>query len=77
LRTGERRIAAAARDATPKIVLMDGILLTAGNATRNPSAYPIVAERIGDLTGDKEADDVHAPSSFRMMHWSRRPCAIT
>lgn len=46
----------------PKIVLMDGILLTAGNAMRNPSAYPIVMERIGDLTGDRPADDAHAES---------------
>lgn len=43
----------------PKIVLMDGLLLTAGNAMRYPSAYPIVLERIGDLTGDVEADDAH------------------
>lgn len=49
----------------PKIVLMDGLLLTAGNAMRNPSAYPIVMERIGDLTGDKEADDAHAESLMR------------
>lgn len=45
---------------TPKIVAMDGLLLTAGNANRNPSAYPIVLERIGDLSGDIEADDAHA-----------------
>jgi hypothetical protein len=50
---------------TPKIMLMDGILLTAGNAMRNPSAYPIVMERIGDLTGDKEVDDAHAASLMR------------
>lgn len=50
----------------PKIILMDGILLTAGNAMRNPSAYPIVMERIGDLSGDTEADDAHAASL-----WSR------
>jgi len=47
---------------TPKIVLMDGMLLTAGNAMRDPSAYPIVMERIGDLSGDTEADDAHAAS---------------
>lgn len=41
----------------PRIVLMDGLLLTSGNAMRNPSAYPIVMERIGDLSGDAEADD--------------------
>ncbi|WP_409605289.1 multiprotein-bridging factor 1 family protein [Brevundimonas sp.] len=41
----------------PKIILMDGILLTAGNAMRNPSAYPIVLERIGDLSGDVAVDD--------------------
>ena len=50
---------------TPKIVLMDGILLTAGNAMRNPSAYPIVLERIGDLSGDREADDAHAAVLMR------------
>ncbi|AQR72314.1 helix-turn-helix transcriptional regulator [Sphingomonas sp. LM7] len=44
----------------PKIVLMDGLLLTAGNAMRNPSAYPIVMERIGDLSGNEEADDAQA-----------------
>jgi transcriptional regulator with XRE-family HTH domain len=47
---------------TPKIILMDGMLLTAGNAMRDPSAYPIVMERIGDLSGDTEADDAHAES---------------
>ncbi|PXA88619.1 hypothetical protein DMC47_29900 [Nostoc sp. 3335mG] len=41
----------------PKLVVMDGLLLTAGNAMRNPSAYPVVLERIGDLSGDREADD--------------------
>ncbi|MDP5277505.1 hypothetical protein Q9Q95_01105 [Sphingomonas sp. DG1-23] len=45
---------------TPKIVLMDGVLLTAGNAMRDPAAYPIVMERIGDLSRDTEADDAHA-----------------
>lgn len=45
---------------TPKIVAMDGLLLTAGNANRNPSAYPIVLERIGDLSEDKDADDARS-----------------
>lgn len=45
---------------TPKIMAMDGLLLTAGNANRDPSAYPIVLERIGDLSGDVAADDAHA-----------------
>ncbi|WP_158298963.1 helix-turn-helix domain-containing protein [Sphingomonas psychrotolerans] len=50
----------------PKIVLMDGLLLTAGNAMRNPSAYPITMERIGDLSGDRDADDAHAAELMRL-----------
>lgn len=50
----------------PKIVLMDGLLLTAGNAMRNPSAYPIIMERIGDLSGDRDADDAHAAELMRL-----------
>ena len=43
----------------PKLIVMDGLLLTAGNAMRNPSAYPIVFERIGDLSGDRACDDAY------------------
>jgi hypothetical protein len=41
----------------PKAVLLDGIILTAFNALRVPAAYPIILERVGDLTGDRETDD--------------------
>lgn len=51
----------------PKIMLMDGLLLTAGNALRNPSTYAIVLERIGDLSGDRDADDARAAEL-----WSRQ-----
>lgn len=44
----------------PKADLLDGIILTAFNALRLPAAYPIILERIGDLSGDREADDAHA-----------------
>jgi len=41
-----------------KASFLDGIVMAAAlNAARTPSAYPIVMERIGDLTGDREADD--------------------
>jgi hypothetical protein len=41
-----------------KASLLDGIVMAAAlNAARTPSAYPIIMERIGDLTGDREADD--------------------
>lgn len=43
--------------AMPKAMLLDGIILTAFNALRVPAAYPIILERIGDLTGDRETDD--------------------
>lgn len=41
----------------PKAMLLDGIILTAFNALRVPAAYPMILERIGDLSGDPEADD--------------------
>jgi transcriptional regulator with XRE-family HTH domain len=42
----------------PKAELLDGIVTAAAlDAARTPSSYPIILERIGDLTGDKEADD--------------------
>ncbi|MBM0168496.1 helix-turn-helix domain-containing protein [Altererythrobacter sp. C41] len=44
----------------PKADLLDGIILTAFNALRLPAAYPIILERIGDLSGDLEADDARA-----------------
>lgn len=41
-----------------KASLLDGLVMAAAlNAARTPSAYPIVMERVGDLTGDREADD--------------------
>ncbi len=41
-----------------KASLLDGLVMAAAlNAARTPSAYPIVMERIGDLTGDRAADD--------------------
>lgn len=43
-----------------KASFLDGIVMAAAlNAARTPSAYPIVMERIGDLTGDREADDAY------------------
>jgi hypothetical protein len=40
-----------------KAVLLDGLLAFAAfNATRTPAAIPLLLERIGDLSGDEEAD---------------------
>ena len=44
----------------PKADLLDGMILTAFNALRQPAAYPIILERIGDLGDDPEADDADA-----------------
>lgn len=42
----------------PKAELLDGIVTAAAlDAARTPSSYPIILERVGDLTGDREADD--------------------
>jgi len=61
---------------TPRIVAMDGLLLTAGNAMRDPSAYPIVMERIGDLTGDVEADDAHAEALMTRPQFVHDPALV-
>jgi hypothetical protein len=41
-----------------KATLLDGLVMAAAlNSARTPSAYPIIMERIGDLTGDRATDD--------------------
>ena len=48
-----------------KASFLDGIVMAAAlNAARTPSAYPIVMERIGDLTGDRAADDATCAELF-------------
>lgn len=42
----------------PKAEMLDGLVMAASlNPARTPAAYPIIFERIGDLTGDRAADD--------------------
>jgi hypothetical protein len=44
----------------PKAEALDGLVMAASlNPARTPAAYPIIFERIGDLTGDRAADDAH------------------
>jgi transcriptional regulator with XRE-family HTH domain len=46
--------------ATARADLVDGLALAPSlDAGRTPAAYPLIFERIGDLTGDAEADDKH------------------
>ncbi|MBT9472663.1 MAG: hypothetical protein V4514_12690 [Pseudomonadota bacterium] len=50
-----------------KAMQLDGLILAAAlNAARTPSAYPVVLERVGDLTGDIEADDEHCAELLRL-----------
>ncbi|MEH6663670.1 MAG: helix-turn-helix transcriptional regulator [Brevundimonas sp.] len=44
----------------PKIMLLDGLLIAASSSLRIPTAYSIIFERIGDLSGDRAQDDAHA-----------------
>jgi len=44
----------------PKIMLLDGLLIAASSSLRVPTAYAIIFERIGDLSGDRAADDARA-----------------
>ena len=48
--------------AMPRIAMLDGLLIAASSSLRIPSAYSIIFERIGDLSGDREADDAHVTS---------------
>lgn len=42
----------------PKASMVDGIVMAAAlNASRTPSAYPIIFERVGDLSGNQAQDD--------------------
>jgi transcriptional regulator with XRE-family HTH domain len=42
----------------PRASRLDGLVMAAAlNAARTPSAYPIIFDRIGDLTGDTAQDD--------------------
>jgi transcriptional regulator with XRE-family HTH domain len=43
-----------------KIVLLDGLLIAASSSLRIPTAYSIIFQRVGDLSGDRERDDAHA-----------------
>ena len=43
--------------AVPKINFMDGLVLTANSPLRIPSSYPVVFDRIDDLSGDRARDD--------------------
>ena len=46
--------------ATAKAEVVDGLVLAPSlDVGRTPTAYPMIFERIGDLTGDAEADDKH------------------
>jgi transcriptional regulator with XRE-family HTH domain len=45
--------------AAPRIALLDGLLVAASSSLRVPAAYSIILERIGDLSGNLDADDRH------------------
>jgi hypothetical protein len=49
-----------------KAVLLDGLLVFAAfDATRTPAAIPLLMERIGDLSGDGEADEIMCQELLR------------
>lgn len=50
-----------------KAVQLDGLILAAAlNAARTPSAYPVILDRIGDLSGDVEADDARCTELLQL-----------
>ena len=50
----------------PQVTRLDGLCLSAAaDAGRTPLAIPVVMDRIGDLTGDREADDATCAELFQ------------
>ena len=46
--------------ATPKADVIDGLVLAPSlDVGRTPAAYPMIFERVGDLSGDEDADNHH------------------
>jgi len=44
--------------ALQRAMVLDGILMLAAlDSARTPAAFPLIVERVGDLSGDREADD--------------------
>jgi hypothetical protein len=53
----------------PKAEALDGLVMAASlDPARTPAAYPIIFERIGDLTGDRAADDAHCKELIAADH---------
>ena len=53
----------------PKAEALDGLVMAASlDPARTPAAYPIIFERIGDLTGDRAADDARCKELIAADH---------
>lgn len=59
--------------AMPRIVLLDGLLIAASSSLRVPTAYSIIFERIGDLSGDPAVDDAHATALMERPEFVENP----
>ena len=50
-----------------KAMQLDGLILAAAlNAARTPSAYPVILERMEDLSGDRAADDARCEELLQL-----------
>jgi hypothetical protein len=53
----------------PKAEALDGLVMAASlDPARTPAAYPIIFERIGDLSGDRAADDARCKEMIAADH---------
>lgn len=62
--------------AAPKITLLDGLLIAASSSLRAPTAYSIIFERVGDLSGDRLADNARATALMERPEFVEDPSVL-
>lgn len=62
--------------AAPRIMLLDGLLIAASSSLRVPTAYSIIFERVGDLSGDRMADNARATALMERPEFLEDPASL-
>jgi hypothetical protein len=62
--------------AAPKITLLDGLLIAASSSLRVPTAYSIIFERVGDLSGDRICDTARAAAMMERPEFVEDPALL-
>lgn len=62
--------------AAPKITLLDGLLIAASSSLRVPTAYSIIFERVGELSGDRLSDNAQATALMERPEFVEDPSLL-